>query len=176
MASLALRRKRSIDRLLNVHPLVGVKGSELIAKGQAFLERYCPGEYQIECTEGTRTPERQQHLKDTDKSQVGPWGSFHQYGLAIDLAIYCVKTKRYIWGDIKSTKFSVSLDIWKDLGHFGKGMGFEWGGDWQRFKDSPHFQFTFGKTTTQLKATIEHLSITDLWVHLTESHMAASWG
>jgi peptidoglycan L-alanyl-D-glutamate endopeptidase CwlK len=32
-----------------------------------------------------------------------------------------------------------------------KKYGWEWGGDWKKFKDAPHFQKTFGYTTTQLK-------------------------
>jgi peptidoglycan L-alanyl-D-glutamate endopeptidase CwlK len=32
-----------------------------------------------------------------------------------------------------------------------KKYGYAWGGDW-RFKDSPHFEKTFGYSTTQLKA------------------------
>lgn len=28
--------------------------------------------------------------------------------------------------------------------------GFEWGGNWTSFKDMPHFQITFGYTTSEL--------------------------
>jgi peptidoglycan L-alanyl-D-glutamate endopeptidase CwlK len=33
-----------------------------------------------------------------------------------------------------------------------KKFGWEWGGDWKRFPDFPHFQKTFGKTPSQLFA------------------------
>ena len=32
------------------------------------------------------------------------------------------------------------------IGHYGKQIGLEWGGDWKEFKDNPHFQLTLGYT------------------------------
>ena len=32
------------------------------------------------------------------------------------------------------------------IGEFGKRVGLEWGGDWTKFKDMPHFQLTLGHT------------------------------
>ncbi len=32
-----------------------------------------------------------------------------------------------------------------------KALGFDWGGDWVRFKDYPHFQMDFGLTIHDLQ-------------------------
>ncbi|MCG3055692.1 M15 family metallopeptidase, partial [Escherichia coli] len=29
---------------------------------------------------------------------------------------------------------------WMEVAEIGKELGFEWGGDWEGFKDYPHFQ------------------------------------
>jgi peptidoglycan L-alanyl-D-glutamate endopeptidase CwlK len=41
--------------------------------------------------------------------------------------------------------------IWQDVGRIGKAAGLEWAGDWQRFKEYPHFQYTGGVTLAQLQ-------------------------
>ena len=38
--------------------------------------------------------------------------------------------------------------------HYFKSKDWEWGGDW-KFKDTPHFQKTFGLTWQQMKAKID---------------------
>jgi len=37
-------------------------------------------------------------------------------------------------------------------GKLGEAAGLEWGGDWQRFKDRPHYQFTRNAPLDQLRA------------------------
>lgn len=41
---------------------------------------------------------------------------------------------------------------WSEVVQEAKALGFEWGGDFDSFKDYPHFQMTFGLTTLQLRA------------------------
>jgi peptidoglycan L-alanyl-D-glutamate endopeptidase CwlK len=41
---------------------------------------------------------------------------------------------------------------WLEVAAIGKALGFEWGGDWDSFRDMPHFQMVFGLTTAQLRA------------------------
>ena len=63
--------------------------------------------------------------------------SYHNFGLAFDVS--GVKKGELTW-DVDSKAVNI-----------GKGLGFEWGGDWKTFKDRPHFQMTGGKTLEELR-------------------------
>lgn len=43
---------------------------------------------------------------------------------------------------------------WMEVVNFFKSRGWAWGGDW-RFKDSPHFQKTFGLSIATAKARMK---------------------
>ena len=42
-------------------------------------------------------------------------------------------------------------DLWMKIGELGVSVGLEWGGNWPRHPDYPHFQDRTGKTLQQLK-------------------------
>lgn len=42
--------------------------------------------------------------------------------------------------------------IWAKVGALGKQAGLEWAGDWKKFKEMAHFQYTGGLTLAQLNA------------------------
>lgn len=42
--------------------------------------------------------------------------------------------------------------IWAKVGALGKQSGLEWAGDWKKFKEMAHFQYTGGLTLAQLNA------------------------
>ncbi len=42
--------------------------------------------------------------------------------------------------------------VWQTVGRLGKEAGLEWAGDWTRFKEMAHFQYTGGLTLAQLQA------------------------
>jgi peptidoglycan L-alanyl-D-glutamate endopeptidase CwlK len=54
----------------------------------------------------------------------------HNYGLALDLAVFSKDGKTY-HGDHA---------LYRELGPLGESLGFEWGGRW-KFNDEPHYQF-----------------------------------
>lgn len=60
--------------------------------------------------------------------------SFHQYRLALDLY-------PLIHG---KPDFSGTHPNWQRIAAIFKKLGFEWAGDWKRFREFPHFQMTFG--------------------------------
>jgi len=41
--------------------------------------------------------------------------------------------------------------VWKRVGELGKKCGLEWAGEWKRFREFPHFQFTGGLTLTDFQ-------------------------
>jgi peptidoglycan L-alanyl-D-glutamate endopeptidase CwlK len=79
--------------------------------------------------------------------------SFHNYGLAWDFCLI-VDGKEVSWDMSKDFDGDKTAD-WMEVVRIAKKYGWEWGGDWAKFKDAPHFQKTFGKTTAQLKSLIK---------------------
>ena len=71
-----------------------------------------------------------------------PGQSYHEYGLAFD--VVPVECGKLIW-DQKHPAWSIIADA-------GKAAGLEWAGDWQTFKEYPHFQWTGGMSLSQLQA------------------------
>jgi len=73
--------------------------------------------------------------------------SFHNYGLAFDVAL--IVGNKVIWN--KNDNNHNKIDDWEEVGKMGESLGLEWGGRW-KFKDIPHFQLTFGLSIAELKA------------------------
>lgn len=86
--------------------------------------------------------------------------SIHNYGLAIDIVLLLDKDGN---GTFESASWDTKADYDHDLtpdwmeviNHF-KAIGWEWGGDWKRFKDYPHLEKTFGNNWRTLKAKIDN--------------------
>jgi peptidoglycan L-alanyl-D-glutamate endopeptidase CwlK len=114
--------QRSKDRLSGVHPDL-VKVIEEAIKGS-------PLDFSI--TEGLRTRERQKELFDAGKSQT--MNSRHLTGKAVDIAV--IKDGEVTW-DFKY--YQLVADHIKKIAKDMK-IDIVWGGDWQSFKDGPHFE------------------------------------
>lgn len=67
--------------------------------------------------------------------------SYHNYRCAVD--VVPIRNGKAIW-DAKDA-------VWQRIGALGKAAGLEWAGDWKRFKEFPHFQYTGGLTLTALQ-------------------------
>jgi peptidoglycan L-alanyl-D-glutamate endopeptidase CwlK len=65
--------------------------------------------------------------------------SYHNYGLAVDVVE--IKDGVALWDNPK----------WKDIADIGRSLGLEWGGDWITSIDKPHFQYSFGLSTRELR-------------------------
>ncbi|MFC4559962.1 M15 family metallopeptidase [Virgibacillus kekensis] len=75
--------------------------------------------------------------------------SYHNYGLAFDYALRN-KDGELIW-DINYDGNGNGKPDWFEVAEIAKDLGFEWGGDWSRFKDYPHLQMDFGLSIRQLQ-------------------------
>lgn len=113
---------KSAEKLSQVHPDLQKVFNEAI-KGS-------PLDFSI--TEGLRTKERQKALFDAGKSQT--MNSRHLTGKAVDIAVirdgeitWDMKYYQLVASHIKNIAKSMNIDI-------------VWGGDWQSFKDGPHFE------------------------------------
>ena len=89
-------------------------------------------------------------MLDSGASKVGPWGSYHQFGRAIDVTFETARGTP-TWSN---TTKDEQAD-WLALGIMGEQIGFEWGGRWKTLVDLGHFQNTGGMTTAELKAELD---------------------
>lgn len=127
-------------KVTGLHPKVADAFSKMMA--EAKVRGMSPA-----LSMGLRTAEQQEILFAQGRTLAGPivtqargWESWHNYGLAVDIAFRNEKGNLFWPPDDSSW--------WKDLGSVGKMFGFEWGGEWKGFKDRPHFQmrpYVFGK-------------------------------
>jgi peptidoglycan L-alanyl-D-glutamate endopeptidase CwlK len=82
--------------------------------------------------------------------------SIHNYGLAWDIVLLIDKDGN---GTYESASWDMNTDFdgdktpdWTEAVCVFKGIGAEWGGSWQTFKDYPHFQIDFGYSWQELLA------------------------
>jgi peptidoglycan L-alanyl-D-glutamate endopeptidase CwlK len=114
--------QRSKDRLKGVH-------ADLVKVIEEAIKE-SPLDFSV--TEGLRTKERQKVLFDTGKSQT--MNSRHITGKAVDIAV--IREGEVTW-DFKYYQLVAEhiKEVAKEL-----GIDIVWGGDWQSFKDGPHFE------------------------------------
>lgn len=125
---------RSLDDL---HPIVA-------AKARAHLAA-CKAEgidLLVTCT--YRDPAEQARLFAQGRTAPGkivtnarPGQSFHEYRVAYD--VVPMRAGKPAWGTA-----GADMELWKRVGALGIAQGLEWAGNWTRFKEYPHFQFTGG--------------------------------
>lgn len=116
-----------------------------------------------------RTDEEQNKLyyKKPKVTNAKGGQSIHNYGLAFDIVLLYDKNldgkfEEASWDMVRDGDNDGKSD-WYEVINFFKSRGYEWGGDWQRFKDYPHFQKSFGYNWRDLKKMIkEGNTITDL--------------
>lgn len=88
-----------------------------------------------------RSPQEQDKLfKQRPKvTNTAAFQSMHNYGLAFDIVIIKDKDGN---GTFETASFDLD-DHWLKVVKYFKSKGWEWGGDWKKFKDAPHFQKVF---------------------------------
>lgn len=135
---------------IDMHPIVKERTHELIQKTK---EKGIV----IVITDSFRSAEDQDRLFAKGRSLGGNivthakgGESYHNYGLAVDFAIK-EPSGNIIW-DMKYDGNRNSVADWTEVVTIAKELGFEWGGDWARFKDYPHLQMDFGLTIAELQS------------------------
>ncbi|MCX8698088.1 M15 family metallopeptidase, partial [Gilliamella sp. B3000] len=100
---------------------------------------------QLRVTTGLRTIEEQNRLYEQGRTTSGnivTWVkggySYHNYGLAIDVI------------EMKNNNVNWDESVLKKISPVGIRNGFSWGGDWEKQKDYPHFEITFGYKASEL--------------------------
>lgn len=118
-------------------------------KARALLEAARAQGIELTVTQGLRTMEEQAALYAQGRTAPGqvvtnakPGSSWHNFGLAFDVAV--VVGGKPTWPNDQA--------LWNKIGELGKAQGLIWGGDFQSFKDMPHFQYTGGLSLEQARA------------------------
>ncbi len=134
----------SLQRLGQLHPALRTRGA-------ALLELCSHSGLAILVTQGLRTWEDQDALYAKGRT-IPPIGrkfvvtmakggqSYHNFGLAFDIVVL---------DSIGKADWNTNHPGWRMAGSLGKSVGLEWGGDWKKFQDWPHFQYTGGLTLRQ---------------------------
>lgn len=133
-----------------LNPYLELKRVELISKA---------GEIGIDLitTSGLRTFAEQTRLYNQGRTTPGSivtnaraGESWHNWGFAFDVAFDNGRgTATWDEYDMNGN----GSDDWQEIGAIGRSIGLEWGGDWANFLDRPHFEYTFGKTISEMMAT-----------------------
>ena len=144
-----LFHKKDVPLPTSLHPIVEERKDELVATVEEKG-------IDIVITEGHRSIDRQDKLYEQGRSTEGSivtyaegGESYHNYGLAIDFAL---KTDQgqVIWDTGYDGNENGQSD-WMEIVEVAKDQGFDWGGDWENFKDYPHLQMDFGLSIRELK-------------------------
>lgn len=142
-------------RIAKLHPNIRAKAKEFIIRAKKELG------IKLRVTSSLRTFDEQEKLYNKGRTEKGKivtnakaGESYHNYGLAIDVV------------EIKDGKALWDNPNWDKIAELGKSIGFEWGGDWRGFTDKPHFQYSFGYSTAQLKLKKQSGEISNNYVNL----------
>ena len=141
--------KITIDRINKAHPKIR---QELLAL-YSECNKKLPKDVRLRFAYVFRSP-AEQHALFLQKPKVtnaDSWQSIHNYGLAFDIVLLYDKNKD---GTFETASWD-NNEYWKLVVDFFKSKGYEWGGDWKKFKDAPHFQKTFGFDWKVLKQRID---------------------
>lgn len=141
--------KISLSRIEKLHPKLR---NEVIEIYDKILER----NVNIRFTDTLRTFTEQNDLYAQGRTKDGKivthakgGESYHNYGLALDFCLLLQKGKEVSWNRNLDLDADNQKD-WDEVVAVFKHYGWEWGGDWTNFKDYPHFQKTFGLSTSEL--------------------------
>ncbi len=100
-----------------------------------------------------RSPAEQHalYLQRPKVTNADAFQSMHNYGLAFDIVLLYDKN---FDGNFETASWVID-EHWDRVAEYFKGKGYEWGNDWKRFKDAPHFQKTFGFDWKTLKSRFD---------------------
>jgi len=148
--------KPTQDRIALLHPKIRQEIEAIIKEANTVLT----GRASVRISQGLRTIAEQNALYAqgrTDKTKkivtnAKGGSSFHNYGLAVDIVLI-LDGKTASWDDKTDFDGDKASD-WMEVVAIFKKYGYGWGGDFRSIKDSPHFEKSFGYTTSQLLAKV----------------------
>lgn len=139
----------TISRIDKAHPRI----KELLLNQYKEINKRLPKNCRLRFSHVYRSPEEQDKLfaQKPKVTNAKGWQSIHNYGLAFDVVMLYDKDNN---GTFESASWENDINFKKVVDYF-INKGWEWGGNWKSFPDTPHFQMTFGYTAKNLKALID---------------------
>ena len=141
--------KTSLSRVALMHPLLRTELANILSE----IEQ---GGVSIRLTQTLRTIQEQNDLYAIGRTKPGKivtnakgGQSYHNWGLSCDFCLLH-KDGSISWNMHEDLDKDGIAD-WMEVVKIFEKYGWEWGGKW-KFKDTPHFQKTFGKSLNDLKA------------------------
>ncbi|WP_371925977.1 M15 family metallopeptidase [Halobacillus sp. A5] len=132
-----------------LHPTVEDKKNQLI-------EEAADEGIDVVITDEVRSIEEQDEIYERGRSREGDivtnaegGESYHNYGLAVDFALR-TEEGNLSWNTERDGNQNGQAD-WEEAAEIAKSLGFEWGGDWESFRDYPHLQMDFGLSVRELQ-------------------------
>lgn len=131
----------TLNKIKTLHPRL--RGEmELIVNECNFRLK---GRAQIRITQGLRTFSEQQALYNQGRTAPGKkvtnakaGQSVHNYGSAVDIVLI-IDGKTASW-DVRKDWDGDKIADWDECVKVFAKYGYSWGGNWQSFKDFPHFE------------------------------------
>lgn len=148
-------------RLARLHPI-------LVRRGRTMVELCALAGIPLLISQGLRTWLEQDALYAKGRT-IRPIGrqyivtkarggrSYHNFGLAFDVVVL---------DSVGKADWDISHAGWARAAGIGKSVGLEWGGEWQGFKDVPHFQYTGGVSLAECRELFKD-GLEALWARVT---------
>ena len=137
--------KLTIERIKTAHPLI----REDLKRYYLEVNNKLPKGVRLRFSHVYRTNEEQDKLYAKRPKVTNAKGgqSIHNYGLAFDIVILFDLDGN---GTFETASWKQDK-YFKIVVDYFKSKGYTWGGDWNGFKDNPHFQKDYGYTWRTLK-------------------------
>lgn len=141
--------KITLDRISKAHPKIREELMVYYKECNNKLPKYV----RLRFSHVYRSPEEQHalFLQRPKVTNADSWQSMHNFGLAFDIVLLYDKN---LDGTFESASWIID-EHWDKVANYFKSKGYEWGGDWKRFKDSPHFEKNFGFDWKALKSRVD---------------------
>lgn len=132
--------KYTEQRINKLHPSVREEVNKIIAE----CDKALTGKAKIRVTQALRTFKEQDDLYAIGRTKLGKkvtnargGQSIHNYGFAVDICLV-IDGKIASWDTVKDWDNDQVADWYECVKIFAK-YGWDWGGNWKKFKDLPHF-------------------------------------
>lgn len=129
------------QRIEKLHPTVRQEMIKIIEE----CDKALTGKAKIRITQGLRTFKEQDDLYAIGRTKAGKkvtnakgGQSIHNYGLAVDICLI-MDGKVASWDTAKDWDNDKVSDWYECVKIFARN-GWDWGGNWIKFKDLPHFE------------------------------------
>lgn len=141
--------KISLTRIEKAHPKI----REELRVYYEQCNKMLPKHVRLRFSHVYRSPSEQHELflQRPKVTNADAFQSMHNWGLAFDVVLLYDKNGD---GNFETASWEID-EHWQKVINFFKGKGYEWGGDWVKFKDKPHFEKNFGFNWKVLKSRFD---------------------